>query len=247
LQQKIKDKKIMKNFFIILFLHYTIAAHGQIDTKLSLIQGIWQYSFPNKTGVNTGSIFKIVNNEKCLEFTYIPDSNELTHPLFKMVVGFQDSVNSSYENEEIDTNAFKADGLYYTEIISEEYIKEDGLVRKPDFIVPSYFECDGQVMSIAGSKLFEYEKVFELPYEAVMYLFRRSKRDERNYLKEYLKLEVLAIKPLKCTVYSKPDKHTNVQLNRDDVVVIIEKKGDWLKVEYGEDGIGWIKKEAVKQ
>lgn len=232
---------------IVLILFFVTVAKGQVNTKLSLIQGIWEYSFPNETGIETGGVFKIVNDKKCLEFTFIPNSDELSHPLFNMVVGFQDSVNSSYENEEIDTNDFKADGLYYTEILSEEDIGADGLVEKPNFMVPSYFNCDGQLLSKNGAKLFEYEKIPELPYEAVRYLFRRGKRDERNYLKEYLKLEVLAIIPLKCMVYSKPDKPTNVRLNRDAVVIVTEEAGRWLKIKYSDSGTGWIKREDVKE
>ena len=237
----------MKNVIVIIFLYCTAVANGQVNTKLSLIQGVWQYSFPNETGIETGGVFKIVNDKKCLEFTYIPDSDEISHPLFKMVVGFQDSVNSSYENEEVDTNDFKVDGLYYTEIISEEDIDPYGIVEKPNFMIPSYFECDGQLLSINGTKLFEYEKIPELPYEAVKYLFRRGKRDERNYLKEYLNLSVLAIKPSKCIVYAKPDKQTNVRLNKDHVVIVTEETGKWLKVKYDDRGIGWIKKEDAKQ
>lgn len=36
-------------------------------------------------------------------------------------------------------------------------------------------------------------------------------------------------------------------MKRDDLVVIIEEAGEWLKIKYGESSIGWIKKEDVKE
>jgi hypothetical protein len=231
------------NLIVILLLYCTTVTNGQVNTNLTLIQGIWQYSFPTEPG----SIFKIVKDKKCLEFIYAPNSGESNHVLFRMIVGFQDSVNSSYEHEEIDTNSFRADGLYYTEIISEEDITADGLVEKPNFIVPSYFECDGQLLSMSGRGILDYDKIAELPHEVVEYLYYRGSRDKQDYLRDYLNLKVIAIKPLKCTLYSKPDKTTDVQLTRGDVVIVTEEAGKWLKVKYSESGIGWINKDDVRE
>lgn len=93
----------------------------------------------------------------------------------------------------------------------------------------------------------EFVKINELSQSALKMLFHRGILDNRNYLKEYLNLKVVAIKALKCTVYSKPDKQTNVRLAKDDVVIVAEEEGKWLKVKYGGIEIGWINKEYVKQ
>ena len=101
-------------------------------------------------------------------------------------------------------------------------------------------------MSINGGKLFEYEKIPKLTNKALKKLYHRGKKDNRNYIKDYLGIKVAEIATAKSIVYSLPDKPTVTRLSKGDVVTVLEEKGSWLKVDYGADTPGWIKKEDGK-
>ncbi len=61
------------------------------------------------------------------------------------------------------------------------------------------------------------------------------------YISEFLDIRVLEIKIKKCKVYNAPNKRGNEYLKKGDIVIIIEEKGEWIKVEYGNEKQGWIK------
>ena len=86
----------------------------------------------------------------------------------------------------------------------------------------------------------------ELPYEALDKLFKRGRLDKRDYILEYLSLKVRAIKSAHCNVYSNPKGKAIGKLQIEQVVIILEENANWLKVKYGEDEIGWIKKTHVE-
>ncbi len=227
---------------VILLLVFTIKSFAQAPTKLKLMQGIWSYTMDTDTVKSC----KIVSNKNCLDFTYKVDSDETT--LFEMIIGFQSSVEWSDDNDTmfIHIDSLKENGLFFTEIIDKEEIGQDGLISKAFCMIASYYECNGEFLAINGGKLFEYEKIPELPFEALSKLYKRGKLDKRDYLKEYLSLKVVSIKADKCILYTQPNKQTNLRLHKSDVVIIIEESGKWLKIKYGEGDTAWIKKEAVK-
>jgi hypothetical protein len=211
--------------------------YGQVNTRLLQIQGIWECQLQTEST----SIFKIINQDKCAEFTFSPTADKLDFTLFELTIGFQSYIEMPYNAENLTFDSLKANGLYYTEILNKKYIK-DGIVVSPNFLVPTYYECDGQNMSINGGKLFEYVKLQTLPFEVLVRLHRRGKTDKRDYIKDYLNLKVLTIRNTNCKVHSTPNGQTKVQLNRDDMIIVIEDRGDWLKVQYNDNGIGWIRK-----
>lgn len=229
-----------RNSLLIMFLCLIRLSHAQEKPKsqLALMQGIWE----NIMNSESEKAFTIIKGKSSINFVYSPNG-ELDFPLGESVEGFYDA---DTETDSIHVDSLKENGLHYI-IIDKDDIKEDGWVYTPDFLSPDYFACDGELMSINGGQLAEYGKIDELHFEALNMLYKRGKLDGRDYIEEYLNIKVLAIKSSKCTVYSKPDKQTNVRLNKDDVVVIIEEKGKWLKVKYGESGVGWVKKEDAKQ
>jgi hypothetical protein len=227
----------MKKLMLILWF-CSLSACAQ-NTRLSLLQGIWEYSMNDETERS----FKVVAGKKCLGFSYTSESDDFT--LFEMIIGFQNSASGFNNGDEIYADSLKSDGLYYTEIISEEYIDEDGLVKRPNFLTPFYFAVDENVLSINGGKLFEYVKISDLPYSALSCLFQASNRNKQDYVKEYLNLAAFSIKPEKCTVYSAPNRPTNILLKEKHLVIVLEESKDWLKVKYSENDIGWIKRTDV--
>jgi hypothetical protein len=224
--------------FLVCFSEYT---YGQ-NSQLSLMQGNWQGS--NMEGE---TIFKLVKGNKCLEFTFAPKADEVDFTLFELIIGFQNHItSSSYDSLYLKFNSLGENGLYYTEILSKIYIGEDGVVVKPNFLIPSYYECDGNILSINGGKLFEFEKIEKVPFEELKKLYLKGKLNKRDYLKDYLNLKALSINSRKCLVHSDPGKPLKIRLDRGDIVVILEENGKWLKVKYKESSIGWIKEEDVK-
>ena len=231
----------MKKYIIVLFFCPIVGAVAQAP-KLKLMQGIWDYTM----NTDTSKYYKVVYGKKCLAFSYTSNNTDLEFTLFEMVIGFQNIATKYDETDFIHVDSLKEDGRYYTEIINKNYITSEGIIDKTYCIIASYFECDGEVLSINGGKLFEYEKIDELPFEALSKLYKRGKLDKRDYIKDYLKLKTRQVKPLKCKVYRSPSEQSKVQLKRDDVVIITEEANKWVKVKYSEEGLGWIKKDDLK-
>jgi hypothetical protein len=217
-------------------------AVGQERTKLSQMQGVWEYTM----NTDSSKYYKVVNEKKCLDFSYTTDSKDLEFTLFEMVIGFQNVATKYDETEFIHVDSLKENGLFFTGIIDKEEVGQDGLINKAFCMIASYYECDGELLAINGGKLFEYEKVSGLSYDAIKKLYYRGRQNNRNYLKDYLNLKVQSIKLLKCVLYSEPNKPTKARLNRDDLVIVIEEAGKWVKVKYSEEGLGWIKKDDLK-
>jgi hypothetical protein len=215
-------------------------AFGQENTKLLQMQGVWDYTM----NTDTVKSYKIVVNKSCLDFSYKVNNDEIT--LLEMIIGFQNIAAKYDETEFIHIDSLKENGLFFTEIVDKEEIGQDGLINKAFCMIASYYECDGELLAINGGKLFEYEKISELSYGAIKKLYNRGKQDNRNYLKDYLNLKVQSIKPVKCVLYSQPNKPTKARLNSDDVVIVIEGTSKWIKVKYSEEGFGWVKKDDLK-
>jgi hypothetical protein len=230
----------MKKFIIISLLCCITKLHAQVqvNTRLALMQGIWEWI----TNDDTNSVFKVVNGNKCLEFAFEKVSNDLEFPLFEMIIGFQNTATFDNEIWHINIDSLKEDGLYYTEVINKKYIERNGMINKAYCVIPSYYECDGNILSINGGKLFEYEKIKKLSNNSLKKLYNRGKLDKRDYIKDYLNIKVMEITAFNGIIYSEPNKPTNIQLSKGDIVTVLEEKGKWLKVDYGTDQPGWIKR-----
>lgn len=220
------------------FLLFAYNSNGQNNrkSKLDLMQGNWENIMNN----DSEKSFTIIRGHKSLNFVY-DNSNDLDFPINETIEGFQ---NFSSDYDSINIDSLKKDGVFYI-VVDKSNIKANGWVYKPDYLTPKYFECDGELMSINGGQLVEYSKINELPFEALSKIYKRGRLDGKNYIEDYLRVRVQSIKPVKCTVYSEPNEPTKVRLNRDDVVIVIEETGKWLKIKYGESDIGWIKKEET--
>jgi len=231
--------------FAIILCCFSGKIYGQ---NLSLIQGIWSYNLNSDSSMafsitkgNSSISFAIENIENI-------NYNELDFPLSETIEGFQDNHEPSLGAPEEDMNIseLKEDGLYYT-IIYKEVIEKDGWVNSSDYSVPLEFECDGDYMSIYGGKLVEFYKIDRLPAITLKLLYLRGKQDHRNYIKEYLSIDVKEIVVPESIIYSEPDSPTTMHLIQGDIVTVLEGQDDWIKIEYAGEKLvtGWIKKEDV--
>lgn len=232
----------MKNIFLLLLLSSLIKLQAQVkkSSQLSLLQGIWSCTSNEDSNTN----FKVVKNKDCLVF-YVSDDSIST--VLNMMVGFQSFASNDAEIEVIYVNNLNENGLYFTEIIDKKYIKGDGSIRRAFCVIASYYECDGQRLSINGnSSLYEFSKINQLPHDILTKLYERGKKDQQNYIKEFLDLNVKEITTPISIIYSVPEQVTANRLKKGDVVNILEEKADWIKVDYGAEEPAWIKKVDVQ-
>ncbi len=224
--------------FLVCVLH--INAVSQKTNKLELIQGIWE----NVMNVETEQSYKIIKGTKSLGISLVKSPNEYDFYLLEIIEGFQ-----NYRYDEVDSiniNSLNKDGKYFTSIIYMEKTKQTGWIKMEYCIVPEYFECNGENMSINGGHLVEYYKIPKLPNEALKKLYYRGKKDKRDYIKEYLDIKVVEVNLPLGIICVAPGKAIVKQLTKGEVVTILEEQENWLKVDYGADNPGWIRKEDVK-
>lgn len=218
-------------------------AQEKANSKLALMQGIWE-CLPDTVSYS----FRIIKENKCLSFSYFPESPNNDFQVSETIVGFQNqsdsTLNADEDTQEISVDSIKADGLYFTEIIDGKHISEDGLIAKPYFFVPYYFHCDEEMMSICGGKLFDYERIPKLTLDVIAPLYYCGKKDKRDYINEYMGIKVVELVK-SCAAYEKPEKRMPLQLKQGAILVIVEYMGKWAKVEYGVDSFIWIDKRKL--
>ena len=208
--------------------------------KLESIQGIWE----GTANSESQNLYKVIEGNKSLGISFSDTSSSSGFYLNESIEGFQ---NYKYgEVDSINVKSLREDGKFYTSIVDQEQIDKDGWVYIAYCIIPDYFECDGELMSINGGQLTEFGKINQLPFKALRKLYERGKIDKRDYIKDYVGLTVFVIKKLKCVIYYQPNKRSNARLNKDDLVITVEDRGKWLIVQYNDTKIGWIRKEDVQ-
>lgn len=230
------------NVVLLICIFFLINLKGQNTkrTKIDLMQGIWEDIMNN----DSEKAYTIIRGMRSLNFVYDPSKNDIDFPLNESLEGFQ---NYDSGNEEfLNVDSLKEDGLYYT-VVDLMFVNENGLVKRPNYFTPNYFECDGYIMSINGGQLVEFRKISKLPYEALKKLYYRGGIDNRDYLKEYLDLNVTEIKKENSLLYDEKRQKVVKKLKKGDIVIILQEEGKWIKVEYGEEYTkGWIKKEVIE-
>lgn len=227
----------MKNRFKYLVILICLSSFAQSQSKLDLLQGIWSYN------MNTDSekAYSIIKGKMSLSFVYNV-SGELDFPLHESLKGFYDG---DISGDTIFVDSLHDKGSQYI-TIDRNAITSEGWVLRPNFLMPKFFHCDEEYMWINGGKLVEYQKTNELPYEALDKLFKRGRLDKRDYIFEYLSLKVRTLKSAHCNIYSNPRGKIIRELEKDQVVIIIEENGKWVKVKYSDSEMGWIKKTDVE-
>jgi hypothetical protein len=214
------------------------------QNKLTCMQGVWADIYNGENEYNEYG-FTVIKENRSLSFVYADGKQELDFPLSESQKGFLDY--NPVKKGTININELKENGLYYI-VVNIKYIDEHGNVKYPDYLVPDYFECDNVSMSIGGNQLSEYVKIERLPSFALKLLYNRGNKDNRNYIKDYLNVEVREIKVAKSVIYSEPDNSTKMFFIKGDVVTVIDKKENWLKIEFLGTRLvrGWIKDDDIK-
>jgi len=226
--------------FALLIVCLTVKSQNSEQHKVELMQGIWEGIMNS----DAESLYKIVKGNKSLGIVFTTASQASDFYLNESIEGFQ-----NYRRDETDSINVKwlaKGGKYYTTIIYEDQIDKNGWVSIDYCIVANYFKCDGEFMSINGGHLSEFDKIPALPFNAMVMLYKRGKLDKKDYIKEYIEADASEIRTAKSKVYASPDKQSNVQLKKGDIVIVIEKTGKWLKIKYSEEGMGWIKSDDIK-
>lgn len=206
------------------------------------MQGIWE----NIMNSDTEKAFTLIKGRESFNFVFSIDQKKLNFPIGESIEGFQN--DDSGNKDSLNVKILRDSGLYYT-ILDRNYINKDGWIHRPDYLTPEYFECDGQNMSINGGQLVEYAKIDHLPGLALKMLYNRGKSDNRNYIKEYLDIDVSVVKASKSVIYSNPGMGaTKMYLLKGDVLTVIGEKGEWLKIEYRGKKLvqGWVKKQELE-
>lgn len=228
-------KKICTALFFTLGIGYVAFS----QTKLEQLQGIWENIMSNPNGE---MLIKIVKNNNVLSIAH-QGEDYIDFYLDESIDGFV-NVDSF---DIITLDSLKENGLYYISV-SKRNVKSKK-IHKEDCILGwnLYFE-EGNLI-IEGGKLAEYSHLDRLPSLTMRLLYKRGKKDNRNYLKEYLNTDFKEVITTKSIIYSEPDLPTKMYLIKSDVVTVLEEKEGWLKIEYeGKKAVtGWIKKEDTSK
>ena len=101
--------------------------------------------------------------------------------------------------------------IFYTEI-SKPFIDKEGFATVPHFSTPEIVEISESTLWINYGKVSIYEKIDNLSEIDMKLLYLRGKKDNRDYIKEYLNLDVREITAPESIIYSEPDKSTTYLL-----------------------------------
>ena len=234
------SKKYLISAVLCLCFLTRVFSQNNSPSTFQKIQGIWLLINKPESTNNTSSV-TINKGLRTLNFEYALDGSK--DYIEEYYMGFQDYNFNDVDS--INVKSLKETGSYYT-VIAMKSVNRNGWVMKPDFLTPEIVEIGEQTMWINYGNVSMFEKIDKLPRLTLKLLYNRGKKDKHDYIKDYLNLKVAEIKKQKETVYSLPDKPTAVQLSEGDVVTVVEEKGQWLKIDYGADTLGWIKNPLKK-
>jgi hypothetical protein len=236
-----KNSMIAKLVLIALFNAAILQAQEAKETKISLMQGVWE----SNDNSESEKSFTIIKGMNALSIVHSDNPSEMDFPISESVQGFQNKNHD--EADSINVKTLKEDGRYFT-TVDKENINKNGWVEEPYFTIPTYFEIDKTTMSINGGKIAEFTKIKNLPAFTLKQLYKRGQLDKRNYLKDYLNIDAREIIAPKSIIFQSPGTATKMYLVKGDLVSVISQQGEWVKVEYQGKKIvqGWIKKEHIK-
>ncbi len=141
--------------------------------------------------------------------------------------------NIEIMSEQKDEN----DYFYWSDILCSLGIEPEDLPSK----VGSRFE-------LINSNVFVYNKVERLPNEYLRALYKKGKKDNKDYLKNFFNMDFKEIKIPKSIIHSAPNQPTKMYLIKGDEVEFLEEQGEWYKIRfYGKKTIeGWVRKSDVE-
>jgi hypothetical protein len=207
--------------------------------KQNKFQGIWQEIIIDPESKETH--IKIISGIRSLAIAH-QEKNELDFFLSEAIEGFINT--NSFERIKLDS--FDENGMHYIIVLYKDKIVNDWIDKKNCIMGwDLYFEDDNLI--IEGGRLAEYSHLDRLPPLTIRLLYRRGKKDGRDYLKEYLNIDVKEVVVPRSFIYSEPDTLTRMYFIKGDIVTVLEKQDGWIKVEYSgrKTVTGWIRKQDV--
>jgi hypothetical protein len=175
------------------------------------------------------------------EITSDPVSNQV----YIDIINQPNILSITLEKDKISVTDFNNVGEYFCICNNNKSILECSY--------PSFNWTDSSYF-YTGTDVFEYYKIEYISNIIKLQLHRLSKQNNRNYLFDYLNLNLKIIKS-KVILYSQPSQPTKMYLIQNDPVEVVEERDDWLKIKYypekngewtGKVIEGWIKKTDVE-
>lgn len=230
-----------RNVIFLFLLTYSVLSLGQTEKNkmynVSQIQGIWQvyfnYSYPDEASYTTFYIFK---DKKKLKV------DTEGSPLKKLSVTVSDfGFCNSYDRDTVcslkQLNDF---GSVYVQL-HENDKPSDGFVN-----IATIFELTPKsYLNIFSDECNYLERA---PKEVLEVLYKRGKRDRRDYIKEFLGLRVCGIQAEKSFIYDSTLNKTKMYLIKDDIITVTSERDGFVEMEYETaKGIinGWVRKEDL--
>ena len=184
--------------------------------------------------INYSKVGFIDRNNQSLIDAYKKNFNILPNEEVRMVnFDVPEDMNIEIMTEEKNEN----DYFYYGGTLCYLGIEPEDLPSK----VGSRFE-------LINSNVFVYNKVERLPNEYLRALYKKGKKDNKDYLKNFFNMDFKEIKIPKSIIHSAPNQPTKMYLIKGDEVEFLEEQGEWYKIRfYGKKTIeGWVRKSDVE-
>ena len=201
------------------------------------IQGIWQM-YANYTDANDNAFYKVYHifkGRKCL------DVDITGSPYDKLSVVVSDYGFSDYDMyDDLSLENITDSGEFFIEIVNEN--------GRRLFNVSSPFQLEEKKSLIIFNDECDY--IDKAPKEVLDVLYKRGMRDHRDYIKEFLDMQVCGIKAEKSFIYDSTQAKTKMYLVKDDIVTVNGQQNGFMKMEYetakGDTIRGLVRKEDVE-
>lgn len=232
-----------RNVLSVLLLILNISLFGQSKEQkvynVNQMQGIWQlyfnYTYPDDASYTT---FYIIKGRKNLKV----DIDGSPYDKLSVVVSDYGFANSYFHDTIYAMKHLNDTGKVYVELDENANFKD----------------CDVNIASIFELRPKSYLNIFsdecnyidKAPKEVLEVLYKRGKHDKRDYIKEFLNMQVCGIQAEKSFIYDSTQTKTKMFLVKDDIVTVTGEQNGFVKMEYetvkGDIIKGWIKKEDIK-
>jgi hypothetical protein len=221
---------VMKRIFIVLFIFLSIdQINGQIINED--FKGIWQ-------NVNDKRGYIIINGNDVLDFYFNPESGFVNTSVSTLFFLRKYDINESIVFDSLLTLSpqkscgkltflNRKNSMRYKGKIVNNKNEIDQIWNMSDFgLVPQdYLELTNQ-----NIQTYFYNK--ELNSKALEGLLSQGQKDDRDYIKWFLDLDLRRIKNEKCYILDSSKQKTNSYLISGDLVKVIKKENSYIYFEY---------------